>query len=157
MRHDGYGVDVDGQRALDAAAAALAHGPPVLERVAHKGVGRDRSDGLVEVLYLDRRERHLGYVSVGAVFAHGDPVARAEHVVCRELHARNKPEDRILEYEHQYGGRGSQTREYGRGVLVDEYADNDDYADGGGDEVDHLVYALQRTVAQRLVLRGDVL
>ena len=101
VKADAVHVDVDGS--LDAATARFLHATPVLESVADEGVGRDGGDGIVEVAHLDGVERHLDDCSVGAIFLHRDPVARAQHVVGRELYAGDEAEDRILEDQHQDG------------------------------------------------------
>ena len=153
---EAYRRGVDRQRPLDAASAAFAHAAPVLERVAHQRIGRDGRDGLVEILHLDRRQRDLDDISVGAVFRHGDPVSRAQHVVGRELYAGHQPEDAVAEDEHQHGGRGAESGQNRRGVAADEDADDEDAADQHRDELDHLVDSLERAVAERLVFVRNV-
>ena len=97
------------------------------------------------------RQRHLRHIAVGAVFGHRDPVPGAQHVVGRELHAGDQPQDAVPENQHDDGRRSAQSREYGRGVLPDEDADNENRPDAYRQQLDHLVNAFQRTVAQRLV------
>lgn len=149
---NGVGVDVD--RQLQAASAGLAHAAPVLKRVAHEQIRRYGGYGLVEVLHLDGGERHLSYKSVGAIFGHGYPVARAQHVVGSKLHAGNKSEDGVLEDQHHYGCRGSESGKNGSGALVDDDAHHEDKAHDNRQKIKHLIDALERTVAQLLVLAG---
>ena len=143
------GVEQDGT--FDTPSAAFAHAAPVLERIADQRVRRDRRDRLVEILHLDRGERNFGHVAVGAVFGHRDPVARAQHVVGRKLHAGHQSQDAVPENQHQHGGGGAQPGQDRRGVAADEDADHEDAADGDRQQLDHLVDALKRPVAQCLV------
>jgi len=148
------GVDED--RALDASSAAFAHAPPVLERVADQRIGRNRRNRLVEILHLDRRQRHLDYIPVGTVFTHRYPVSRSQHVVGRELNAGDEPQYAVLENQHQHGGRCTQSGQNARGVPVDENPDDQHDADADGHEFEHLVDAFQRPVAQRFVFVRNV-
>ena len=149
-----YGVGVDVDRQLQSASARLAHAAPVLKRVAHEQIRRYGGDGLVEVLHLDSGERHFPYISVGAILVHGYPVARTQHVVGRKLHAGHKTEDGILENQHDDSSRSAKTGKHGAGTLVDDDAHHEDEAHHNGHEVEHLIDALQRPVAQLLVLAG---
>lgn len=149
---NGVGVDVD--RQLQAAPTSLAHTAPVLKRVAHEQIRRYGGYGLVEVLHLDGGERHLSYQSVGSIFGHGYPVARAQHVVGSKLHAGNKAEDGVLEDQHYYGSRGSESGKDGSGTLVDDDAHHEDEAHDDRQKIEHLIDALERTVAQLLMLAG---
>ena len=75
------GVHIEEKLAFDAAASALPHPAPVLERFADHCARRNGSDGLVEVLYLDGGERYPNHISVATVFVHCIHVARSEHFV----------------------------------------------------------------------------
>src|SRR5690606_39760532 len=68
------------QRALDPAAAGLAHAAPVLERVADQLLGRDRGDGLVPVLHRHRVQR-----DVDRSEEHTSELQSRENLVCRLL------------------------------------------------------------------------
>lgn len=149
---NGVGVDVD--RQLQAASTSLAHTAPVLKRVANEQIRRYGSYGLVEVLHLDGGERHLFYISVGSILVHGYPVARAQHVVGSKLHAGNKAKDGVLEDQHYYGSRGSESGKDGSGTLVDDDAHHEDEAHDDRQKIEHLIDALERTVAQLLMLAG---
>ena len=81
------GADIDIYRTLDPAAARILHPAPVFERFADQGIGGDGGDGLIPVLHLDRRQRHVEHIAVGAVFGHFDPVAARDHAVDRKLDA----------------------------------------------------------------------
>jgi len=52
VAHESYAAGVDEQAAFDASPSGLLHAAPVLERLGHQAPGRDRDDGLVEVLYV---------------------------------------------------------------------------------------------------------
>ena len=146
------GVHVDKKGTLDAPPAVLPHAAPVLIRVAHQGIGRQGGDGLVEVLYLHRRERYFNHVSVGAILAHRNPVAGAQHVVGRKLNAGHQSENAVLEDQHHHRRRSTESGQDGRGVLVDENADHDDNSHQNGDELNHLINAFERAVAQLLMI-----
>ena len=152
---DAVHVDVDGS--LDAAAARFLHATPVLESVADEGVGRDGGDGIVEVAHLDGVERHLDDCSVGAIFLHRDPVARAQHVVGRELYAGDEAEDRILEDQHQDGRRGAESGEERDRRLVDDDADDEDRPDEEERHLQDLDESLDRLVFQDVPLAVDLL
>jgi len=92
-------VDIDG--ALDATAAGLRHATPVLHGIADQRIGGNGGDGLVPVLNLDRRQRDVDHVAVGAVLGHLDPVANRHHVVGGDLYTRHETENRVLEDQHQ--------------------------------------------------------
>lgn len=109
-------VDVD--RAHHTPAPRLLHAAPVLERVAHQQVGRQRDNRVVPVTDFDRRERDLLHAAVGPVFGHGNPVAHLQHVVGRELDARYEAEDAVAENQHDDRRRGAQSREQEGGRLV---------------------------------------
>lgn len=149
---NGVGVDVD--RKFQAAPSSLAHTAPVLKRVADEQIRRYGGYGLVEVLHLDGGERHLSDISVGSILVHGYPVARAQHVVGSKLHAGNKAEDGVLEDQHHYGSRGTESGKDGSGTLVDDDAHHEDEAHDDRQKIEHLIDALERTVAQLLVLAG---
>ena len=149
---NGIGVDVD--RQFQAASTSLAHTAPVLKRVANEQIRRYGGYGLVEVLHLDGGERHLSDISVGSILVHGYPVARAQHVVGSKLHAGNKAEDGVLEDQHYYGSRGSESGKNGSGALVDDDAHHEDKAHDDRQKIKHLIDALERTVAQFLVFAG---
>lgn len=137
---NGVGVDVD--RQLQAAPTSLAHAAPVLKRVANEQIRRYGGYGLVEVLHLDGGERHLFYISVGSILVHGYPVARAQHVVGSKLHAGNKAKDGVLEDQHYYGSRGSESGKDGSGTLVDDDAHHEDEAHDDRQKIEHLIDAL---------------
>src|SRR5690606_18477393 len=103
---DRRGVDVD--RALDAAAAALEHAPPVLEAVLQELVRGDDGDRLVPVTDLHVVERDVDDVAVGIELRHLDPVADAHEVVVRELHTGDEGEQRITEDEQDDGHHRAQ-------------------------------------------------
>lgn len=84
-------------RTLHAAPARRLHPAPVLERIAHQQVRRQRNDRIVPVLHFHGRERHLDHRTVRTVFGHGDPVPHLEHVVRRELDAGYEAEDTVAE------------------------------------------------------------
>ena len=151
---DAVHVDVDGS--LDAPAARLLHAAPVLEGVADEGVGRYGGDGVVEVAHLDGVERHLDDRSVGAILLHGDPVARAQHIVGRELYAGDEAEDRVLEDQHEDGRRGAEAGEEGDGRLVDDDADDEDRPDEEERDLQDLDEAFHGLVFQRVLLAVDL-
>ena len=63
----------------------------------------------------------------------------------------------VLEYQHQNGGRGSESGQDGRRILVNQNADNQYDSDSDGYQVNHLVNTFERTVFQRLVLAGNLI
>ena len=89
----------------------LFHPPPVLERLRDQRLGGDRGDGLVPVLHLDRVQRDLYDVPVRAVRRHLDPISHVDHVVARELHARDEPHDRVAKHEQEHRAHGAEARE----------------------------------------------
>lgn len=73
-RTEPHAGHVDTHRALHAAASRRLHAAPVLERIAHQQVGRQRNDRIVEIADFHRRERHLDHRTVGPVFGNRNPV-----------------------------------------------------------------------------------
>ncbi len=106
-----HGIHVEQEVALDPADPGFAHSAPVAEAVADQGIGGNGGDGFVEVLHLDGGEGDIDHVAVGAEFRHFDPVAPGDHPVCGQLHARDEPEDGVLENEHHHGGQRAETAE----------------------------------------------
>ena len=155
-RTEAHRVGVDVDKHLHPASAGLAHAAPVLERIAYKGVRRNGGYGLVEVLHLDSCQRHLAHKAVRPILLHGYPVAGAQHVVGRQLYTCHKTEYGVLEYQHQHGSRRAETCQHGSRALVNDYADDEHAAHYERQQIEHLVNALKRTVAQPLVLGGNV-
>ena len=87
---------VDEQAALDPPATRLLHAAPVAERLGHQPPGRDRDDGLVEILHLDRVQGDVHYITVGTDLGHLDPVADPQHVVAGQLHAGDEGQQGVL-------------------------------------------------------------
>lgn len=90
--------------------------------------------------------------AVDAVLGHLDPVADAQHVVLGDHHARDQPQDRVLEYQHQDGREGAQPRNQVDRRLVDQDRDDDDDHDAGEDHLKDLDESLDRTVFQLSVV-----
>ena len=141
-RAKAHAAHVDADRAHDASSAGLFHPPPVLERVAGQHERGDRSDRVVEVLDLHRVQRHFQHRPVHVVLRHADPVARLEHLIGRKHDARYEPEDRVLEDQHQDGGRCAQP---GQGPS-DDKADDDDASDEKQADLQDLKHSLERPV-----------
>ena len=95
--------------ALDAPSLRFRHIAPVHERFADERRGGDHGDGVVEILHLHRSEGDVDHGAVGIVLGHGYPVAHANHVVLRHLYASNQAHDGVLEYQHQNGGKRTET------------------------------------------------
>ena len=146
-RAEADAADVDVDAALDAPSATLAHGVPVLERIAHQQVGRQGGHGVVPVAHLDGVERHLRHRAVHAIFGHLDPVAHLQHVVGRELYTAHEAHDGVLEHQHQYGGHRTQTGQQVQRVLVRQFADDDDDAHQPDEHLHRLHQSLERAVA----------
>nr|GFD56958.1 hypothetical protein [Tanacetum cinerariifolium] len=77
---------INEQAALDASSAGLLHAAPVSERLGHQAPGRNGNNGLVKILHLDRVQRDVDDIAVGAHLRHLDPVADPQHVVAGQLH-----------------------------------------------------------------------
>ena len=129
--------------------AGLGHAAPVLERVGDQSVGRDRGDRLVPVLDLDRGERDLDHVAVGAVLGHLDPVADPNHVVAGELDAGHEAEDRVLEDQQQHRGHRAQAAEERPGRSVGQRRDDQDDHENPEEDRDHLDVAPDRPLPGR--------
>ena len=81
---------INKQAALDPAPAGLLHAAPVLERLGHQAPGRNRDNGLVEILHLDGVQGDIDHITVGTHLRHLDPVADSQQVVAGQLHAGHK-------------------------------------------------------------------
>ena len=143
-------------RTLHAAAARRLHSAPVLERIAHQQVGRQRNDRIVPVLHFDGRERHLDHRTVRTVFGYGDPVPDLEHVVRRKLDARDEAEDAVAEDQHDDGRRSAQSGEQNGGRLADQDRDDEDTADQRCDSLPGLAQSVDRFVLPRRTRRDDI-
>ena len=58
----------------------------------------------------------------------------------------------VLEHQHQYGRRCSESGENRDGILVEQSAYPDDDAYSYGDELEHLIEAAQRMMTQSFLL-----
>ena len=145
-RAKAHAAHVDADRAHDASSAGLFHPPPVLERVAGQHERGDRSDRVVEVLDLHRVQRHFQHRPVHVVLRHADPVARLEHLIGRKHDARYEPEDRVLEDQHQDGGRCAQPGQQVQRGPSDDKADDDDASDEKQADLQDLKHSLERPV-----------
>ena len=119
QKADGAGIDL--QRALDAPPARLAHAAPVAVALAHQAPGGDGGDGLVKVLHLHGVQRNVDHVAVSAHLRHLYPVAQAQHVVGRQLHAGGERQDGVLEHQHQHRRHGAQARQHDQGRAVHQH------------------------------------
>ena len=126
-RTEPHAGHVDTHRALHAAASRRLHAAPVLERIAHQQVGRQRNDRIVEIADFHRRERHLDHRAVGPVFGNRNPVPHLEHVVGRKLDAGDESQNAVAENQHDDRRRRSQTGQQTGGRLIDQDR-NDQYA-----------------------------
>lgn len=72
---------------------------------------------------------HLLDVAVGPVLGDRNPVPDLEHIVSRELEARNEAEDAVTENQHQHGRRGAQSRQQDGGRLVEQDRNDQNRAD----------------------------
>ncbi len=108
-------IDVDKYRAGYLTHTAVAHAAPVLKRPRDESIGRKCHYGVVPVLHLDGRQRHIDHDAVGDGRGHHYPVAHAEHIVLRQLQAGYESEYAVLEYKHQHGRKRAQPREKHRG------------------------------------------
>ena len=104
-----HAVHININGTLHTTSAALTHPPPILERVADKQIGRNRSNGIIPVTHLHCVQRDFYHRTVSSIFGHCNPVAHLQHVIGRQLHTGNKPHNRILKHQHQYSGRSAQT------------------------------------------------
>ena len=155
-RTEPHAGHVDTHRALHAAASRRLHAAPVLERIAHQQVGRQRNDRIVPVLHFDGRERHLDHRTVRTVFGYGDPVPDLEHVVRRKLDARDEAEDAVAEDQHDDGRRSAQSGEQNGGRLADQDRDDEDTADQRCDSLPGLAQSVDRFVLPRRTRRDDI-
>ena len=85
-----------------------------------------------------------------------NPVARAQHVVRRELNACHKSHDRVFEYQHENSRHGTETSKHVGRVLVDDNAYYDYCTYAYGDNLEHLEHTFQCPVPQSLVLIGYI-
>ena len=117
---DAYRMHIVGDTSANPAAAALLHALPVLERLVDKRFRRDGDDGVVEIAHLHGGECHILHHAVHPGLFHRNPVALAEHVVRGEMNARHESCDGILEYEHQYSRRGTQSGKERQRTTVED-------------------------------------
>ena len=120
------------------ASSAFHHASPVLEWGTHQCIWRYHGEGVVPVAYLDGVQGYFLDRAVCASVRHLYPVSEPYHVVLRKLHTRNESENAVLEYQHKYCCRGTESgqKNYGRFVYQDGYYD---YA---ADEDEHYLQAL---------------
>ena len=117
---------------LHPSSLSFLHPFPVLERVIHQGLWGHSDDGIIEITYLHRSERHLFHDTVGTSFRYGNPIAFMQHVVTGKTDARNKSFDGVLEHKHQNGRRSTQSCKQFHRVFID-----DDRYDDDGSHEDH--------------------
>ena len=108
------------------------------------------------VLHLDRVQRDVHHIAIGADLGHLDPVADVEHVVAGELHAGDERQQCVLVDQQQHRRHGAQTREQQQRRAVDQGGDDDDGAEHPQDHLRQLHVALDRASAGVLGARVDV-
>ncbi|MPM79700.1 hypothetical protein SDC9_126739 [bioreactor metagenome] len=102
-------VHINPDRTLHPSAAGFLHASPVLKRIAHQSIGRNGRNGIIPITNFNRIECHLNHRTVGSIFGHHNPIAHTQHIVGRQLNARHKSHDTILEHQHQDGCRCTQS------------------------------------------------
>ncbi len=139
-----HAAGIDEQAALDPPSAGLLHAAPVAEGFGHQAPGRDRDDGLVEILHLDRVQGDVHHIAVGADLGHLDPVADPQHVVAGQLHAGDERQQGVLVDQQDHRRHGAKTRQQQQRRAVDQGGDDDDGAEHEQPHFRQLHVALDR-------------
>ena len=117
---------VNKQAALDPPSARLLHATPVLERLGHQAPGRNRDNGLVEILYFDRVQGDIDDITIGTDLRHLDPVADPQQIVAGQLHTGHERQQGILVDQQDDRRHRSQTRKQQHRRAIDQGGDDDD-------------------------------
>ncbi len=150
------GVDVDGEGALDAAAAAFAHPPPVAKGGRDQLIGRDGGDGLVPVLHPHGGQGNIDDIAVGAVLGHLDPVPLPHQIHGGDLHPGHQAENGILEDQQQDSGHSPQPGDEEEGAAVGQLRQDEDEAEQENDQFDRLHQAADGQLLPRRAGAVDV-